>query len=67
MLAIIIWWFLSARKWFKGPKPDIQHQMLGREVLDGQEASKSSTGSRSGSISKADLRVLDDKHAGALA
>ena len=67
MLAIIIWWFVSARKWFKGPKPDIKHQMLGREVLDAREVSNGSGGSSSGSITKADDRVLDDKHAGTLA
>ena len=31
MLLILIWWFLSARKWFKGPKVNLEHLMLGRE------------------------------------
>ena len=34
----LIWWVVSARHWFKGPKVNIQHQMLGREdnVLEGK-------------------------------
>jgi hypothetical protein len=37
MLLITIWWFVSAHKWFKGPKINIDHQMLGRgEVLVGE-------------------------------
>ena len=28
---ILIWWFVSARKWFKGPKVNLEHLMLGRE------------------------------------
>jgi len=67
MLAIIIWWFVSARKWFHGPVVNIKHRMLGRDVLDAQEASTGSGDSSSGSITKADDKVLDDKHAGALA
>lgn len=67
MLAIIIWWFVSARKWFHGPVVNINHRMLGRDVLDGHELRNGSSGSSSGSITKADDKVLDDKHAGALA
>ena len=25
MLAVLIWWFAGARKWFKGPKVNVQH------------------------------------------
>ncbi|KAF2013122.1 amino acid transporter [Aaosphaeria arxii CBS 175.79] len=32
MLAVIIWWIVSARKWFKGPRVNIEHLMIGREV-----------------------------------
>ena len=37
MLAVIIWWFVDAHKWFKGPKVNISHLMLGREgnVVEG--------------------------------
>jgi amino acid transporter len=41
MVMIMIWWTVSARKWFKGPKVNVQHLMLGRveggDVLEGQE------------------------------
>jgi hypothetical protein len=34
---VTIWWFVSAHKWFKGPKVNIEHMMLGRgDVLDGR-------------------------------
>ncbi|KAF2739327.1 amino acid transporter [Polyplosphaeria fusca] len=38
MLGSLIWWVVSARKWFKGPKVNIEHLMLGREgnVVDGK-------------------------------
>ena len=69
MLGVIIWWLVSARKWFKGPKVNIEHQMLGREgnVLDAKEAVNDSGDSSSGSITKEDERALDDKKAGELA
>ncbi|KAJ4345590.1 GABA/polyamine transporter [Didymosphaeria variabile] len=40
MLLVLIWWFVSARKWFKGPKVNVEHLMLGREpgVLEGAES-----------------------------
>lgn len=45
MFLVTIWWFVSARKWFKGPKVNIEHLMLGREdgnvvhgVVDGGHA-----------------------------
>jgi hypothetical protein len=38
MLLVTIWWFVSARKWFKGPKVNVEHMMLGRgEVIMGQD------------------------------
>lgn len=27
----MVWWFVSARHWFKGPKVNLEHLMLGRE------------------------------------
>ena len=38
MFMVTIWWFVSARKWFKGPKVNIEHMMLGREeaIVEGQ-------------------------------
>lgn len=69
MLAIIIWWIVSARKWFKGPKVNIEHQMLGRDgdILYVKEVGNDSGGSSSGSITKDDQRIVEDNNAGALA
>lgn len=33
MLFVIIWWLVDAHKWFKGPKVNIQHRMLGQGEL----------------------------------
>ncbi|KAK7542424.1 amino acid permease-domain-containing protein [Phyllosticta citribraziliensis] len=43
MLIALGWWIISARKWFKGPKVNIQHMMVGREaeVLEGKDATPS--------------------------
>lgn len=44
MTFVIIWWFVSARKWFKGPVINVEHHMLGREdaVVEGVENSSES-------------------------
>lgn len=34
MLASLIWWVVDARKWFKGPKVNIDHLMIGRRAED---------------------------------
>lgn len=31
MVGIIIWWIVDARKWFKGPKVNLEHAMLSRD------------------------------------
>lgn len=38
MFFITIWWVVSAHKWFKGPKVNIEHLMLGRDgnVIEGE-------------------------------
>jgi hypothetical protein len=38
MLGVTIWWFVDARKWFHGPKINVEHLMLGREgnVVEGK-------------------------------
>jgi amino acid transporter len=33
MSLILLWWFVSARHWFKGPKVNIAHRMLGEPVV----------------------------------
>ncbi|KAL8783181.1 MAG: hypothetical protein Q9213_004810 [Squamulea squamosa] len=49
MTFVLIWWVVSARKWFKGPKVNIEHQMLGRldAPIEGfpHDSEESSTGS----------------------
>jgi amino acid transporter len=56
MLGAMIWWAISARKWFKGPKVNVEHQMLGRDgtVLEGNEVRTKDldAGSLSGSDKK---------------
>jgi hypothetical protein len=38
MFFVTIWWFVSAHKWFKGPKVNVEHMMLGRgEVVEGMD------------------------------
>ncbi|KAH5414342.1 hypothetical protein HBI47_152630 [Parastagonospora nodorum] len=59
MLMVTIWWFVSAHKWFKGPKVNIEHRMLGEsDVLVGQDAKvqirDSSSGDGRGSVKAKD-------------
>lgn len=66
MLGILIWWFISARKWFKGPKVNIEHQMLGREgnvleAKDGAAENESGGDSTSGSIKKDEGALIEQK------
>lgn len=35
MCAITAWWFISAHKWFKGPKVNVEHMMAGHLELQG--------------------------------
>jgi len=56
MLLVCIWWIVDARKWFKGPKVNLDHLMHGREeqaadlqahdganVIEGKDADRSSS------------------------
>ena len=49
MTAILIWWFVSAHKWFKGPKVNVDHMMLGADVVEGQDPEPKGTDSDSSS------------------
>lgn len=31
MIGVTIWWVVDAHRWFKGPKVNIEHQMMGKE------------------------------------
>lgn len=51
MTGVIIWWFVDAHKWFKGPKVNIEHQMIGREeaIIEGNIIGEGDRESSSGS------------------
>jgi len=57
---IVVWWFVDAHKWFKGPKVNLEHLMHGRDeqalqiaaesdvIVGKDEAGERSSGSDSG-------------------
>ena len=51
MLLVLLWWFISARKWFKGPKVNLDHLMLGREeaIIEGHIAEEKGKADADGS------------------
>lgn len=65
MFGVVIWWLVSARKWFTGPRVNLEHVMHGREdqvaqirerdvdVIDGQ--SPTDDGAHMGTESPAEL------------
>lgn len=63
MFIIMIWWFVSARKWFTGPKINIEHRMLGRdeEVLEGVGEDSSSDSRNAKSLEDAEPSVTEMK------
>ncbi|KAI9745081.1 MAG: hypothetical protein M1818_001359 [Claussenomyces sp. TS43310] len=54
MFLVMVWWFVSAHKWFKGPTINVEHHMIGREanVVEGIESSGSDSEGRIYSKSK---------------
>ncbi|KAH8691304.1 amino acid permease [Talaromyces proteolyticus] len=38
MLAVMVWWVVDARKWFKGPKVNVEHMLYGREDEETQKS-----------------------------
>ena len=60
MILVTIWWFVSAHKWFKGPKVNIQHMMLGREgnVIDGKDNARDSGSDRAAMTGTGDKKDL---------
>lgn len=59
MILIIVWWFVSARKWFHGPVLNVEHQMLGRTdgVVIGLEKNVTASSSYSES-EQSSLKVI---------
>ncbi|KAI1504873.1 amino acid transporter [Biscogniauxia marginata] len=51
MLLVIIWFFVDAHKWFKGPKINIEHHMLHGE-LPGIEGVESSSDSKASDVER---------------
>jgi len=47
MTMVTIWWFVGANKWFKGPKVNVDHLMLGRDgnAIEGKGDDSSENGS----------------------
>lgn len=43
MLAVLIWWFVDAHKWFKGPKVNVEHAIHG-VVVDAVEVDGAGSG-----------------------
>ena len=39
MLAVLVWWFVDARRWFKGPKVNVEHVDQGVEGVEGVDPS----------------------------
>jgi hypothetical protein len=42
MFIVLVWWFVSAHKWFKGPTINVEHHMLGRHPIEGVEGGENS-------------------------
>jgi len=58
MFLVTIWWFVSAHKWFKGPKVNIEHMMLGRgEIVEGQDRKERDDSSGDGPASDKVLQL----------
>lgn len=51
MLFVIVWFYVDAHRWFRGPKINIEHRM-GFAGIDGIEVSKKHIDEESGSLSK---------------
>lgn len=53
MLLAILWFVVDAHKWFKGPKVNIEHQMIDDvAVLDGKDGGSASDSGSTGGITK---------------
>lgn len=50
MFLVLVWWIVSARKWFKGPKVNLGHLMHGREVIEGKEVGGEASSGDEGTV-----------------
>ncbi|CAI6332184.1 unnamed protein product [Periconia digitata] len=65
MFLAIIWWVVSARKWFKGPKVNIEHLMLGHEGnivngINGDKDRELGGGKNGGGRGSVDKVIVDE-------
>lgn len=72
----MIWWVVSARHWFKGPKVNLEHLMLDRDdqaaalqhsngdVLEGKDADRSSSEEGEGGIMSVPGKMPSGKQVG---
>jgi hypothetical protein len=64
MVMVMVWWAVSARKWFKGPKVNVQHLMLervdGDDVLEGQDVGGEVEGEERGVVDGKAAEVAKD-------
>ena len=68
MLYAIVWWIVSARHWFKGPRVNIEHQMprVEENIIHGKDGGNDSGDSSTNSITK-ETRDFSDRKAADLA
>ena len=59
MLFAVFWWIIDAHKWFKGPKVNVEHRMLGDtgDVIEGKGSITPESASLSGRNRGNDLKV----------
>lgn len=57
MTLVILWWFVSARHWFKGPVINVEHHMIGRDegIVEGVEHSSDSDSPKSFPTKKVEM------------
>ncbi|KAG8530666.1 uncharacterized protein KY384_004021 [Bacidia gigantensis] len=59
MLMAIIWWYIDARRWFKGPKIDVEHHMLGTDsdIIEDRDTDVRDSGSSVNAAVKVDSKL----------
>lgn len=60
MLAVIIWWIVDARKWFKGPKVNVEHQLVAHDVPTVEGIDDKSSDSALGGETKPTASLRED-------
>jgi amino acid transporter len=64
MAGVLVWWVVDARRWFKGPRVNVEH-LMGREVVLQGELGEESVGVRvDGGTGSVDTQAGDSKVGG---